>query len=251
MATPTVYVYCDANCKWEGMTKEQILAAIAQAVNEGTIGECDTGFVQTIKTINGHALKFFVGEQSEYDTLTEADKKDLFAIITNDTNKEGLLNAINTLQTEFAEFKNGIEKGTVVVPRAANAKKASEDGNGNVIAETYGNFARNWKSGGLMANGVSLEGQGIYLFAISVKDAWATFHTSAIAYYFGYETFITLNNQLLDSNRVVSYRLKITADGVASVQRASRSENAFIGYADVENDVTSGYSASTSYKKLF
>jgi len=120
METPKVYVLCDANCKWEGMTKEQILTAITQAVNEGTISNIDTGFVQTIKTINGTALKFFVGEQSEYDALTEADKKDLFAIITNDATKEGLLNAIEELQTNLKEVLDGKR----AVPWATNADKA-------------------------------------------------------------------------------------------------------------------------------
>ena len=123
--TPKVYVICDQNCKYESLTREQILTAIMQAVESGTFSNIDAGFVQTIKTINGHALKFFVGEQSEYDTLTEADKAELFAIITNDTTKSGLLDAIATLQTDFYEFKRGIESGAVVVPRASTANKAS------------------------------------------------------------------------------------------------------------------------------
>lgn len=117
METPKVYVLCDANCKWEGMTKEQILTAITQAVNDGTISNIDAGFVQTIKTINGHALKFFVGEQSEYDTLTEADKEDLFAIITNDTTKDGLLNAISTLEQGIKDLNNNY---TALENRLAN-----------------------------------------------------------------------------------------------------------------------------------
>lgn len=98
MATPIVYVFCGDNCRHEGMTREQIYTAIMQAVNEGTIGDIDAGFITTIKTINGTPLKFFVGEQAEYDALTDKDKKDLFAIITNDTMKEGLLQTIKDLQ---------------------------------------------------------------------------------------------------------------------------------------------------------
>lgn len=103
MATPIVYVICDQNCKFEGMTKEQIYTAIMQAVNEGTIGNIDAGFITTIKTINGTPLKFFVGEQAEYDALTDEDKKDLFAIITNDTTKDGILQAIKDLETAAKE----------------------------------------------------------------------------------------------------------------------------------------------------
>ena len=125
MSTPTVYVICDQNCKFEGMTKEQILTAIVQAVNEGTISNIDTGFVTTIKTINGAPLKFFVGEQSDYDALPEAQKKNLFAIITNDTTKEGIYNAIRELQTNYQELqkdhgnlKTNLQNGNFVVDRA-------------------------------------------------------------------------------------------------------------------------------------
>lgn len=108
--TPKVYVICDLNCKFEGMTKEQIYTAIVQAVNEGTIGDIDTGFVQTIKTINGKALKFFVGEQHEYELLSEKDREGLFAIITNDMDKYSILTAIETLQKSVNEMPEKIEK---------------------------------------------------------------------------------------------------------------------------------------------
>lgn len=122
MATPKVYVICDANCKFEGMTKEQILAAIVQAVNEGTIGDIDTGFITTIKTINGLPLRFFVGEQSAYEALTEEEKNNLFAIITNDTTKAGIAEAIKTLQDDLKETTKGLIDGSLVVKNATNAK---------------------------------------------------------------------------------------------------------------------------------
>lgn len=109
--TPKVYVICDANCKFEGMTKEQIYAAILQAVNEGTIGDIDSGFVQTIKTINGIGLKFFLGTQAEYEALTDEEKENLFAIITNDTTKEGIIKAITDLQTELSELNKKLGEG--------------------------------------------------------------------------------------------------------------------------------------------
>lgn len=108
MATPTVYVLCDQNCKYEGMTKEQILAAITQAVNEGTIGDIDTGFVTTIKTINGTPLKFFVGSQVEYNALTEEQREGLFAIITDDATKEALFNALELLQDDVKSLQKNM-----------------------------------------------------------------------------------------------------------------------------------------------
>lgn len=125
--TPTVYVICDQNCKFEGMTKEQILTAIKQAVESGEIKDVDAGFVSTIKTINGLPLKFFVGEQAAYDALTEEEKKNLFAIITNDTTKEGLLSSIEELEKSLGElekWKAAIMDGSQSVKKADHATNA-------------------------------------------------------------------------------------------------------------------------------
>lgn len=138
--TPKVYVYCDANCKWEGMTKEQILTAIAQAVSTGEITDIDTGFVQTIKTINGKALKFFVGSQSEYDGLSEEAKENLFAIITNDMTKDELLNTFNEMARSFEELEEQYRKfstGENPVPYADRASKI--DASATFVGHTHHN----------------------------------------------------------------------------------------------------------------
>lgn len=109
MATPTVYVICDQNCKFEGMTKEQIYTAIVQAVNEGTIGDIDTGFISTIKTITGSTLKFFVGTQAEYDVLTDEQKLNLFAVISNDETLSGIDEAIKALQEKSTSLETQVD----------------------------------------------------------------------------------------------------------------------------------------------
>lgn len=118
--TPTVYVICDQNCKFEGMTKEQILTAIAQAVESGEIKDVDAGFITTIKTINNIPLKFFVGEQAAFDALSDEEKNNLFAIITNDTTKEGLEEAIKVIN----ETIKNIFDGKLTVPKAEDATNA-------------------------------------------------------------------------------------------------------------------------------
>lgn len=122
--TPTVYVLCDANCKWESMTREQILTAITQAVETGEIGDINTGFVQTIKTINNIPLKFFVGTQAEYDALTAEDKRNLYAIITNDESITNIESAIAALEQNYTELINGLNSGSVVVKNAKYADSA-------------------------------------------------------------------------------------------------------------------------------
>lgn len=138
--TPKVFVICDKNCKFEGMTKEQILAAIMQAANSGIITDVDAGFITTIKTINGLPLRFFVGEQSEYLALTAEQKKGLFAIITNDTTKAGFEEAINRISTELTALIEGLLSGEFTVAKATDAEKAAKatgDRGGNNLEENY------------------------------------------------------------------------------------------------------------------
>lgn len=79
------YVFCDSNCKFEGMTKEQIITAITQAINTGTIKDIDTGFVTKIKEQNaGKQLTFWVGKQSQYNALTEKDENCFYIIADDD-----------------------------------------------------------------------------------------------------------------------------------------------------------------------
>lgn len=135
MAERNYWVLCDDNCRFPAMTKEQILTAIAQAVSEGTVGDIDAGFIQTIKTINGVPLRFFYGKQYEYEALTDEEKENLFAIITNDTTKEGIEKAIETLRNDLnsvderlSEAIKGIEDGNIIAgyaSRASNSNNAS------------------------------------------------------------------------------------------------------------------------------
>lgn len=125
------YCYCENNCKYETLDKEEILAAIAQAIETGKVGECDTGFITTLKTINGTPLKFFVGEQSEYEALAAEQKINLFAIITNDTTKEGILKALedlNAWKAEIETWRNNTQLKQV-------SSTATTDGYSNAIFE--------------------------------------------------------------------------------------------------------------------
>lgn len=72
-----------------------------------------------IRTITNELLYFFVGTQDEYDALTEAQKQNLFAIITNDTTKEGLLNALAELRKNYEELQKNYE----ALAEAHTAKK--------------------------------------------------------------------------------------------------------------------------------
>lgn len=87
------FCFCSSNCKYETMTKEQILAAIAQAVETGSVGDCDTGFITKIKETNsGSYVTFWVGTQAQYNAL-ENKAQNCMYIITDDTTKADILKA--------------------------------------------------------------------------------------------------------------------------------------------------------------
>ena len=131
------YVICESGCRFESMTKEQILSAITQAVETGEIQNVDTGFVTTIKTIDGTPLKFFVGTQARYDALSNADKENLFAIITNDTSKDGILSSLESLRADVDGLAENLQNGNFVVSRATTATNVDKDSEGNTIHTTY------------------------------------------------------------------------------------------------------------------
>lgn len=79
------YCFCGSNCRYETMTKEQILTAIANAIKTGNVGNCDTGFVTKVKEQNsGGCVTFWVGTQAQYNALEEKALNCMY-IITDDT----------------------------------------------------------------------------------------------------------------------------------------------------------------------
>lgn len=104
------YVLCSNNCKFEGMTKEQILAAIEQAVSTGEIKDVDAGFVTKIKEQNAATgLSFWVGTQAEYNALTEK-VANCFYLVTDDTTFDDIKTDISTLATDLSTLWGEVQE---------------------------------------------------------------------------------------------------------------------------------------------
>lgn len=77
MSNRKYYCFCDANCRFETMTKEQILAAIASAAEGGLAMDPDAAFVTQIKDQNlGKATKIWRGTQAQYNALVAKNQLD-------------------------------------------------------------------------------------------------------------------------------------------------------------------------------
>lgn len=80
------YCFCDANCRFETMNKEQILAAIAQAAETGLVFDENAAFITKVKEGNaGGFVSFWLGTQAQYNALVARGEKDAncFYILTD------------------------------------------------------------------------------------------------------------------------------------------------------------------------
>lgn len=113
MSERNYYVLCDDNCRFEAMTKEQILAAITQAVEHGEVHDIDAGFITKIKEQNaGRKLKFWVGTQAEYNAI-ETPETNVMYMITDPTLEEDLQAQIDDLREDVDKLADYvIETGT-------------------------------------------------------------------------------------------------------------------------------------------
>ena len=67
------YVICDDDCRYESMTREQILAAIEQALEQGYVADPDAAVFSKIKEIGaGDTIQLWVGTEAEFNAISPA-----------------------------------------------------------------------------------------------------------------------------------------------------------------------------------
>lgn len=102
------YVICDDNCRFEGMTKEQIYEAIAEATGT-TPTPVDEAFITKIKEQNAqHSLKVWKGTEAQYNALSTKDADTLYIIGTNEVkpiDMDAIMAEVdNEVETKYAEI---------------------------------------------------------------------------------------------------------------------------------------------------
>lgn len=102
-----VYAQDNAKNNFLTMTKEQILTAILQAVNEGTIGDIDAGFITKLKEMNdGAIIQIWIGTMAEYTALPETRPNTLY-IFTDDPTLSDIEKAFRDIQGSIKNIENG------------------------------------------------------------------------------------------------------------------------------------------------
>lgn len=110
MSDRNYYVLCDDNCKFPGMTREQVLAAIAEATGN-TVENVDDAFITKVREVNSNGnLRFWVGTTAEYNAIVAAGKveKGCFYILTDDTFGDDVSTAIIQMQQTVTAAENKV-----------------------------------------------------------------------------------------------------------------------------------------------
>lgn len=103
MSERKFYCLCESNCRYETMTKEQILAAIAQAAQGGLTFDPDAGIITKVKEGNaGGYITFWVGTQAQYNALANKDAN-CFYLITDSTQTKDIAASIKAAQDAAAD----------------------------------------------------------------------------------------------------------------------------------------------------
>lgn len=126
MSERTYYCFCDANCKHETMTREQILTAITQAASGSPVIDPDAGVITKVKEMNaGGYVTFWVGTQAQYNALQGNIAQNCFYIITDDTTKEDFeaaldeqrtrIDSLESMGDDIATLEEKVDQRTVTV----------------------------------------------------------------------------------------------------------------------------------------
>lgn len=139
-----VYILDAAANRYEGMTKEQIIVAITQAVNDGTISNIDAGFITKIQEMNKQrVLKWWVGTQAEFNALETKDADTLY-IFTDDPLYQDLLDVQEENEQKFQTLTTNFVNLTFHLNDLKESSRLIATRNKNILR----NFDMSWGSSG-------------------------------------------------------------------------------------------------------
>lgn len=130
MANEKVYVLDDGENQREGMTKEQILAAIAEAISTGQVTGDYSAFIEMIKEQNkGVGIKMWVGTQAELLALPEIEADTIYYVSD--------LSTLADLDNALADLKKQLTDGSFKVGKAGAAGNVTGQIAGKAITSIF------------------------------------------------------------------------------------------------------------------
>lgn len=132
------YVLCEDNCRFEAMTKEQIIAAIAEATGE-TPTHIDDAFITKLKEKNkGAAIKMWVGTREEYNAI-EIKESNVFYFVKDDGIIEQAIYAENAGTAENADYagRSGISANAEKVNNIPFSYRGTGTNSGTILVDNF------------------------------------------------------------------------------------------------------------------
>ena len=191
------YVMCADNCKFEGMTKEQIYAAIAEATGK-TAGDVNGAFITMLKELNaGNDFKIWVGTQQQFNEQVANIPAKTFCYIVDDTTADDINAAIEELQ----EIVETIEKAVGNNKKEFDALKLEYQTTKTALEKKYAEIK------------AELNGDILY-----EGDAALSFDISNLLDYKQYKRYVAYCQDITNVTKVITFNvIEITAgSGVAS-----------------------------------
>ena len=144
------YCFCDCKGKYETMTKEQILTAIAQATGVDEV-DPDAGFITKVKEKNGgNYVTFWVGTRAQFNAI-ESKETNCMYIISDDTTSADLLRTVEQMRDDCNE----------AAAQAADAAAKAAVGIERIVKE---------------------DGTLCVFYANGLAEAWLPYDASAVPY---------------------------------------------------------------------
>lgn len=155
MAERNYYVLCESNCKFPAMTKEQVLAAIAEATGN-TVTAVDDAFITKVKELNANAsLKFWIGTTAEYNAIAVKDDYTLYILTDDDTP-----DALNEIAKEIEEIRRAL--GNVEHAKTAGHAETADSAASAATATTATNASKVLHNGAYKSIGEILNENGTF-----------------------------------------------------------------------------------------
>lgn len=126
------YCVCDDDCRYETMTKEQILTAIEEALEQGHVSDPDGAVFSKIKeTRANEAVQIWVGTEAEYNAISPAHTVEKSVVRVG---ADGVLYLCSD-DTSLSDLENHIDNTTnphnVTAEQVGAAKKSAFENHAN------------------------------------------------------------------------------------------------------------------------
>ena len=170
MADRNYYVICEDGCRFEAMTKEQILEAIAEATGNTPTG-IDNAFITKIKELNtGGNLSFWVGTSAQYNAIEERDPSVIY--ILNDESTLGDLSAL------VADMKTTLDNHSLQLNASATLVSSLNSSVSNLNTQIVKTYKRTSLSSTAVAipYKASLDPTNIYTSSSSLNGVMLEIH---------------------------------------------------------------------------